>query len=182
MVVFTFSVCYRKYHFWANLVLKIKIVSLSRNLEPRLILVCRVQWIYLIFLFSTWKFNPKNQNCQCKLKFCTSTNLNMQNSMVVFPFFVFDRKTTNTHFWANLVQIFKIVCSKWNFIPRLIRIWRIHWWCLFFVFDRKHPFLRKICSKKIKIVCWSWNLEPRLIQIRRIWWKFSYFFFSFLDW
>ena len=32
---------------------------------------------------------PKNQNCQFKMKFSTYTNLNMQNSMVVFTFTLF---------------------------------------------------------------------------------------------
>ena len=36
--------------------------------------------------------------------------------------------------WVNLVQEFKIVCSKWNLRQRLIRIWKIQWWCLFYLF------------------------------------------------
>ena len=35
------------------------------------------------------KFGPKNQNCQLKLKLSTLTNSNMQNSMLVFTFYVF---------------------------------------------------------------------------------------------
>ena len=41
----------------------------------------------------------KNQNCQFKLKFGTLTNLNMQNSMVVFTFFCF---RPETHFLGKL--------------------------------------------------------------------------------
>ena len=46
MVVFTFSVLEldREYPFWANLVKKIKIVSLTLNLTPRLIRICRIKW------------------------------------------------------------------------------------------------------------------------------------------
>ena len=44
MVVFTFSVLDQKHTFWVNLFQKIKIVSLSWNLVPRLIRVCRIQW------------------------------------------------------------------------------------------------------------------------------------------
>ena len=44
MVVFTFSVLDQKDPFWANLVEKIKIVSLSQNLVPRPIRICRTQW------------------------------------------------------------------------------------------------------------------------------------------
>ena len=44
MVVFTFSVLDWKHPFWANLVQKIKIVSLSWNLVPRIIRIRRIQW------------------------------------------------------------------------------------------------------------------------------------------
>ena len=51
MVAFTFYLCHWKYHFWANLVEKIKIVSLSWNLVPRLTWTCRIQW-WVLVLFS----------------------------------------------------------------------------------------------------------------------------------
>ena len=35
------------------------------------------------------KFDPKIQNCQFKLKFGNQTNLNMENSMVMFTFSLF---------------------------------------------------------------------------------------------
>ena len=38
------------------------------------------------------KFGPKSKNCQFKLKFGSYFNLNMQNSMVLFIFSVFDGK------------------------------------------------------------------------------------------
>ena len=38
------------------------------------------------------KFGPKNQNCQFKLKFENQTNWNMQNSMMMFTFFVYNWK------------------------------------------------------------------------------------------
>ena len=52
----------------------------------------------VVFIFSAWdqkylfwgKFGPKNQNCQFKLKFGTSTNV--RNSMVMFIFSVFGKK------------------------------------------------------------------------------------------
>ena len=58
------------------------------------------------------KFDPKSQNCQFKLKSGSYTNANMQNSMVVFTFFVLNRKHP---FWANLVQNVKIVSLKAKF-------------------------------------------------------------------
>ena len=51
MALFTFSALDRKYPFWANLVQKIKIVSLSLNLVPKLIRICRIQWCCSFFLF-----------------------------------------------------------------------------------------------------------------------------------
>ena len=52
------------------------------------------------------RFGQKNQNCQSKLKFCTQTNSNMQNSVMMFSISVFDHKYP---FWVNLVQKIKIV-------------------------------------------------------------------------
>ena len=56
-VVFTFSFFNQKYHFWANLVKKIEIVSLSWHLLPRLIRIYWIQWwCWLIFdqKYSFW--------------------------------------------------------------------------------------------------------------------------------
>ena len=53
MVVYTFSVLNQKNPFWANVVQKIKIASLSWNLVPRLIRICRIQWWCSLFLFLT---------------------------------------------------------------------------------------------------------------------------------
>ena len=76
-----FSFFYWKYLFRANLVKKkqkkIKTVSLSWNLVPRLIQICRIQWCCSLFPFLTrfWPFlgklPTKNQNCQFKVKFGT---------------------------------------------------------------------------------------------------------------
>ena len=65
------------------------------------------------------------------------TNLNVQNSMVVFTFFVLDRKR---FFCANLVQKIKIVSLSWNLVPRSIWICWIQWWCSLFLFYTKTPF------------------------------------------
>ena len=106
-----------------NLVQNVKIVSLRVNLLARLIQMCRFQWCCSFVLFWTGNtFGPKNQNYQFKLKFGTYTNSNMQNSMVIFTFSVFDRKYS---FWANLVQKVKIISLSWNLLSRLIPICRI---------------------------------------------------------
>ena len=59
----------------------------------------------------------KDQNYQFKLKFGTKTNLNMQNLMMMLIFSVFEHKYLA---WVNLVQKFRIVCSKLNLMQRLI--------------------------------------------------------------
>ena len=99
----------------------------------------RLLWIYaelcrkyVVFTFSvlgqknTFWVNlvKKNKNYHFKLKFGTKTNLNKQNSMMMFTFSVFDQPYLS---WANSVQKFKIVCSKWDLIKRLIQICRIQW-------------------------------------------------------
>ena len=66
MVVLTFYVFYRKYPFWANLVQKIKIVSLSWNLVFRLIRIWKFQYFFLFSRGSTFfggEFGKKNQHC-----------------------------------------------------------------------------------------------------------------------
>ena len=81
------------------------------NMAPSLTRICRIQWCCSLFSFSTgitlfWEIWCKNQNYQFKLKFGTSTNSNMQNSMVMFTFSVFDWKYS---LLANLVQKVKII-------------------------------------------------------------------------
>ena len=86
------------------------------------------------------KFSPRSQNYQLKLKFGTYTNSNMQNSMMLLSFFVFEWKYP---FSTNLVQKIKIVTLSWNLVPTLIRTCRIQWWCSFFSFWSKIIFLGK---------------------------------------
>ena len=72
MMVFTFFVFDRRCSFLANLVQKIKIVSLRINLIPRLIRTCRIQWWRSLFLFRSeiifgGKFGPANQTLRWNL-------------------------------------------------------------------------------------------------------------------
>ena len=79
--------------------------------------------------------------------------------------------------WKNLVQKLKIISLSWNFVPKLIQICRIPWWCsLFFCFRLEVPFWANLVQK-IEIVSLSWNLVPRLIWISRIQWWCSLFLF-----
>ena len=77
------------------------------------------------------KFGPKNQNCHFKLKIGTNTNSNMQSSVVMLTFSIFNMKYP---FWAYLVQKTKNVSLSWNFVPRPMQVCRIKWWCLFLFF------------------------------------------------
>ena len=53
------------------------------------------------------------------------TDSNMLNSLVMFNFSIVDWKYS---FWDNLVQKFKILCLRWNFVHRLNRICQSQWW------------------------------------------------------
>ena len=108
------------------------------------------------------------------MKFDTQTNSNMQNSMVMLIFFVFDLKYP---FWTNLVQKIKIVSLRWNLIPRLTNWNMQNSMTVFtlFAFDQKCPFWTDLVQN-VKIVSLRWNLIPRLIRICRIQWCCSFFF------
>ena len=72
----------------------------------------------------------------------------MQNSMVIFTFYIFGWKYP---VWDNVVQKIKIVSLRWNLIPRLIRICWIKWCCLFLT---RNTLLGQIWSKlSIFTVC-----------------------------
>ena len=96
----------------------------------------------------------------------------MQNLTVMLFFLSFDRKY---FFCANLVQKFKIVCSKWHFLPRRVQICRIQQRCFLSDLDGKYHF-RANLVQKIKIVRLKWNLVLRLIRISRAGWQCSFYF------
>ena len=135
-MVSTFSVFQWKYPFWAYLVQKNKIVSLSRNLVQRIIAICKIPLstfsVFSLEIPFLNKFVPKNRDCQFELKVGTYTNSNMENSIRI-------------PLWASLVPNFKIDCLKSNLVPRLIRIFTIKWWCLHFW--PEIPFLGKFSPK-----------------------------------
>ena len=106
------------------------------------------------------KFSPKNQNCQCKLKFGTYTNSNMQNSMVVFISSVLDRNHT---FWVKLVRISKFANLKFDTSTNS-NIQNLMVLFTFSVLDGKQPFWENLV-RNIQIVSLSWNLVTRLTRI-----------------
>ena len=72
-----------------------------------------------------------------------SSNMNKQNSVVMFAFSDFDCKY---HFWVNLLQIIKIISLFWNLVRGLIRICRIQWWCSIFLLFIGITLFRQIWS------------------------------------
>ena len=87
--------CFRpEKSFWVNLVKKIKIVSLSWNLLPRLIWISRINDDVHFFCFCaylSWANLVQNSKL-FKVKFDTKTNSNMQNSMLMYNLSVLDWK------------------------------------------------------------------------------------------
>ena len=119
------------------------------------------------------KFGPKSQNYQFKMKFGTYTNANMQNSIAVFTFFVFDR---NPPFWANFIQKSKLSVKRRNLVASLIRKSRIQRCWSLFLFDWKYLFWGNLVQTN-RITSLSWNSVPRLIPICRVQWGYSLLLF-----
>ena len=138
------------------------------------------------------KYGPKNQNCCFKLKLSTLPNLDMQVSMVMFTFSIFDRKYS---FWSKKIKTVSLI--SWYSVPRRIWIFKIPWWCSLFCFRTEIPFLGKFslenqnCQPKLKfgtsnvqnsmvmfnfaILNWKcpfWASLVQKIKIFRITWNF----------
>ena len=143
-VICIISVFERIYSFWLTSVQKIKSVSISWNLVPRLIWICRIQWCRLLFsvfdkIHFLGKLGPKIQSSLFKVKYGTASNSNKQNSMVIFTF-CFGLKI----FSAKKV---KIVSLSWNLVSRKIRKFGIQWWCSFFLFSMGNTLFEEISAK-----------------------------------
>ena len=143
-VICIISVFERIYSFWLTSVQKIKSVSISWNLVPRLIWICRIQWCRLLFsvfdkIHFLGKLGPKIQSSLFKVKYGTASNSNKQNSMVIFTF-CFGLKI----FSAKKV---KIVSLSWNLVSRKIRMFGIQWWCSLFLFSMGNTLFEEISAK-----------------------------------
>ena len=94
------------------------------------------------------KLVPKNQNCQFKLKFGTSINLNMKNSMALFTFSVLERKYPFSGKFGSKNETcqFKLKFGTKNNsnMQNLMVMFN------FFVLDQKHTF-EQIWFKKSKL-------------------------------
>ena len=89
----------------------------------------------------------KNQDCQLKLKFGTLTDSNIQNSMVILAFTVFN---WNYPSWANLAQKIKIVNLSWNVVPSLINsnMQNSMVVLILFVLNWNYPFWTNLVQKR----------------------------------
>ena len=112
--------------------------------------------------------------CSSKLKLGTQTSSNMQNSMMIFTFSVFDQKHP---FWVNFVQKIKIVTLSWTLIPILVWICKSQWWCSLWRFSTENTFLGTNLVQKTKIFSLSWNLVPRLVRTCTVHWLYLLFLF-----
>ena len=144
--------------FWVNLVQNIKTVSLSWNLVPGVIRICRIHYWCSLFQFLTGntllgKFGRKNENCQFKLKLGTKTNLNMRNSVVLC-------------FWLEIPFSGKFYAWSWSLVPKNFKYAEIIRCSLFSNFYQ--IYLGVDFVKKIRIFSLCWNLVPKLIQVFRV--------------
>ena len=88
----------------------------------------------------------------------------MQNSLVMFTFFIFRPK---------IIFFSKIVCLIWNLILRPLRTYSIWWWCSFFYYTRNRLF-EEIWINKLKL---CEIIITRIIWMNWIWWRCSLFLF-----
>ena len=117
---------------------KIKIVSLSWNLVPRPIRICRIQWWCSLFLPST-RNNPFWVNLVQKIKI-VSFSWNLVPALIWI---------SKNQCWSSLFP-FSIENTLFggNFVFRLIRICIIQWWCWLSLFSTKNAFLGKFGPQK----------------------------------
>ena len=149
MMVFTFSLLDRKHLFWVNLVQKIKIVSLSWNLVPRPIWICRILWSCLLFLLH-WK-HPFCSNLVRKIKIF-SLSWNLVPSLIWIcrvqwwcSFFCFRLETPSSGKFGPTNQNCQFKLKFGIYI--LIRICRFQWWCSLFLFYIGNTFFYCLCDR-----------------------------------
>ena len=123
-----------KYTFWANLVQKIESDSLTWNVVPTIICMCRNVYVHFLGFWSNIPFFgvnmvPKFNFFLFKVKFGTWTNRNIQNWMELITFFdLVWVLPVSGKFGKKL----KIVNLSWSLVLRPFRIWRVCWWSFFY--------------------------------------------------
>ena len=121
-MLFTFFVFDQKCSFWANLVQKIKIVSLSWNLVPRLIKYAEFSDDVHFFCFGPEisllnKFGPKNQN-SLSWNLVPRLMWIMENTMVMFTFSVLNPtfiENINVTFWRDMINLPSVYSQRLQF-------------------------------------------------------------------
>ena len=118
MALFTFSALDQKHSFWANLVQKIIIVSLSWNLVPRLIRICRIQCYCSLFLFYIAntlfgkRYLMKRDYCLCDL---TGVDTLKQEAVVNMAFLFYWGECALGLFLGTAIKILNNLKRKQTF-------------------------------------------------------------------
>ena len=161
-----FSVLDQKNPFLANLVQKIKIVTLNWHLVARLILIYGIQWLCSLFLFFTinkflGQIWSKNSKLIVQSEIYTKANLNMKK-FIGGVYFICFRMEIATLFEQTWSKKLSVQAENWysDEFEYEEFIGDIYFFC----------FQPEVFLSYFKIVSGSWNLEPRLIRICRIQW------------
>ena len=173
VMLFTFFVFKWKYPFWANLVQKMKMISLSWNLVPRLIRICRIQWWCSLFLFLI-------ENTYFEQIWLKKLKLSVQGETPYFSQFKYAEFNGDVHsfcFWSEIPFLGRFGPKNQNYQFKLkfgtytnSNMQNSMLMFTFSGFDWKYPFWANLVQK-VKIISWSWNLVPRLNRVCRIqWW------------
>ena len=108
---------------------------------------------------------------------------NVQNNEI---FKIYKMFKTNRWISVYYTKSKHLISLTWNFVPRLIQICRIPWWCSLFQFSTRNTFLGKFGPKNQNCQR-SWYFVPRLIWICgiviiMIMFTFSVFDHEYLSW
>ena len=103
------------------------------------------------------KLVPKNQKCQFRLKFGTSTSkFEYAEFIGADHFFYFRPETLFGQIWFKK----SLVSLSWNMVPTLIQICRIQWWCsLFLIFTGNTYFGKRRGTKRDYCFCHIMRVE-----------------------
>ena len=98
----------------------------------------------LRYWYIIWKINTTNRGLNLKKHLHTIPRCLGFHVKTVF---FFKKLLVVICFWVNVVQKLKIISLSWNFLPRLIQICRIPWWCSLFLFSTGNTSLDKFDPK-----------------------------------
>ena len=145
LVLFTFFHFDWTYIFWANLVKKVKVVSLGRNLVLRLTWICRIQWGCSLFFSSRPEMlflSKLVQKNKLSFKLKLDTRVSPSSGGLGWSPWLPKRLDCPLHVPFSLPR---------SLVSRRMWILRIHWCCSPFLFLTGNSLLRQIWSKKSKL-------------------------------